>query len=166
MVENLFLVQNFALLVGLSQGWDKVQIQLNKNQGIDMFHDFTVLFSLYFWIKCSLHILRVLPIQSKGILIKGIIIVSGRGIIWKWNRAEAIQLTLFFSSWIFTWCIFHSLLVSPAQKKNDMKHITCFCQSQLNAKAWTTDLLSSSSLSIMVGFCHWQIPTIGQNPSW
>ena len=46
MVENLFLVQNFALLVGL--GLDKVQIQLNKNQGIDMFHDFTVLFSLYF----------------------------------------------------------------------------------------------------------------------
>ena len=25
------LVQNFALLVGLSQGLDKVQIQLNKN---------------------------------------------------------------------------------------------------------------------------------------
>ena len=48
MVENLFLVQNFALLVGLSQGLDKVQIQLNKNQGIYMFHDSTVLFSLYF----------------------------------------------------------------------------------------------------------------------
>ena len=51
MVENLFLVQNFALLVGLSQGLDKVQIQLNKNQGSDMFHESTVLFSLYFWIK-------------------------------------------------------------------------------------------------------------------
>ena len=48
MVENLFLVQNFALLVGLSQGLYKVQIQLNKNQGIAMFHDSTVLFSLYF----------------------------------------------------------------------------------------------------------------------
>ena len=62
MVENLFLVQNFALLVGLSQGLDKVQIQLNKNQGIDMFHDSTVLFSLYFWSNV-LNIFRVLSIH-------------------------------------------------------------------------------------------------------
>ena len=48
MVENLFLVRNIALLVGLSQGLDKVQIQLNKNQGIAMFHDSTVRLSIYF----------------------------------------------------------------------------------------------------------------------
>ena len=61
MVENLFLVRNIALLVGLSQGLDKVQIQLNKNQGIAMFHDSTVRLSIYFWIKCF---------RSKRILIR------------------------------------------------------------------------------------------------
>ena len=48
-MANAILNFHFDFLhPSLSQGLDKVQIQLIKNQGIDMFHDSTVLFSLYF----------------------------------------------------------------------------------------------------------------------